>query len=98
MAGMIMKSTRIPVVLLVLFLAVGCAQMQEHEAATLAKNYARENNIDTASYVVSTERIGREWQVHFVRDGKQEKPAPGDFFTVFVDTELKAVTKIVPGK
>jgi len=59
--------------------------MNEKEAIELATRFARGRGRDVDCYGVSAELDGGEWRVDFRPGGRDVKPSPGDFFTVYVD-------------
>ena len=71
--------------------------MSEAEAVELATDYARREGYDTGRYDVDAEKKDVRWEIHFRRKS-EDKPRPGDFFTVHVEDESGAVQRIVPGK
>ena len=71
--------------------------MNETEAVELASDFARREGYDPSRYDVEAERQDVRWEIHFRRKS-EDKPRPGDFFTVYVDDESGSVQGIVHGK
>jgi hypothetical protein len=71
--------------------------MNEAEAVEVASDFAREEGYDIDRYNVEVEKAEGRWEVHFRRKS-QDKPRPGDFFTVHVDEESGSVTRAIHGK
>ncbi|HEX6709752.1 MAG TPA: hypothetical protein VF068_05415 [Rubrobacter sp.] len=71
--------------------------MSETEAVEVAADYARREGYDTGRYDVEAEKQDVRWEIHFQRKG-EDKPRPGDFFTVHVDDVSGSVQRIVHGK
>lgn len=71
--------------------------MNRTEAIELASSFARQEGYDTGRYRVEAERAEDRWEVNFRRKS-EDKPRPGDFFTVHVDDESGSVQKMVHGK
>jgi hypothetical protein len=61
--------------------------MSEKEAIGIATAYARVFGRDVDRYGPSAELEGGEWRVDFRPRGKNVRPQPGDFFTVYVNDE-----------
>lgn len=70
--------------------------MKESEAVEIASSFARQQGYDTAAYSVRAVRKGELWELHF--RSKDEKPRPGDFFTIQVEDKSGTVRRIVHGK
>lgn len=71
--------------------------MSETEAIERAANSARREGYDTSRYDVEAEKKDARWEIHFRRKS-EDKPRPGDFFTVHVDDESGSVRRILHGK
>jgi len=71
--------------------------MSKREAIRLASEFGRGRGRDTRRYEASAELAGGEWQVHFRPRGKDTKPEPGDFFTVYVD-DASGKVRMAEGK
>ncbi len=76
---------------------VGGLLVNQTEAVELASSFARQEGYDTGRYRVEAERTGGRWEVHFRRKS-EDKPRPGDFFTVHVDDESGSVQRMIHGK
>lgn len=70
--------------------------MQEQEALELARSFARNEGRDPDRYHTKAVLEGKQWTVEFL--SRQEKPRPGDFFTVHIDDQSQRVERLVPGK
>ena len=70
--------------------------MTEEEALSAARDFALKQGRDPARYKTSVMLQGTLWKIDFFSNA--EKPAPGDFFSVYLDDRSGAVTRIVPGK
>jgi hypothetical protein len=72
--------------------------MNEREAIELATEFARGRGRDTERYEAEAERGRGGWSVDFRPRGKDAKPRPGDFFTVYVDDKSGKVRGMDDGK
>jgi hypothetical protein len=70
--------------------------MQTTEALDLACSFARSQGRDPSRYKTRIIAEGKQWRVEF--SSLQDKPRPGDFFTIYLDDESKSVVRLVPGK
>lgn len=70
--------------------------MQQQEAIELARSFARSQGRNSDRYNTAAVLEGKQWRVEFL--SRQEKPRPGDFFTVYIDDQSRRVERLVPGK
>jgi hypothetical protein len=70
--------------------------MLEAEALKAARDFARNKGRNVSAYETKITRQGVQWQVEFF--SVQPKPAPGDFFTVYLDDQSGSVIRLVDGK
>jgi hypothetical protein len=63
----------------------------------IAREFARQRGYTVDDYAAKAVKVGAEWEVVF-RPSAGRKPSPGDFFTVYVDANTLAATRLVPGK
>ncbi len=71
--------------------------MTEEEAVGVASTFARQKGYDTSQYNIRATKRAAQWDIYFQRKS-EHKPRPGDFFTVYVDDQSRAVQRIVQGK
>lgn len=70
--------------------------MERKDVIELACHFARQKGYDTEKYTISVEYMENVWQVNFYK--KEEKPGPGDFFTVGINDISKTVEYLFRGK
>lgn len=71
--------------------------MTEKDAIEHASEYARGRGRDTKHYEASAGLADGEWRVDFRPRGRDVKPGPGDFFTVYVD-DASGKARMAEGK
>lgn len=72
--------------------------MNEKEAIELAARFARGRGRDVDCYEASAELDEGEWRVDFRPGGRDAKPGPGDFFSVYVEDASETVRGLAEGK
>ncbi len=70
--------------------------MKESEAIEVASGFAAQQGYDVVEYDVKAVKKSGLWELHFRR--KDEKPRPGDFFTIEVDDKSGTARRIFHGK
>jgi len=72
--------------------------MLEQEAIEIACDFARQNGLDIELYIKRPKKDEGIWNIYFQRKSEKYKPAPGDFFNIYIDDLTKEVQKIVHGE
>lgn len=71
--------------------------MTKMSAIQLAKDFSERQGFDNSQFDTSATKTDVFWAVFFRRKDEM-KPAPGDFFTVYVNSQTQSVERIVHGK
>ena len=72
--------------------------MEKSVVVRMAKVYAEQRGYNISQYEISGKKFDDEWEIYFQRNSTDEKPHPGDFFTVCVDDKSRSIRKIIEGK
>ncbi|MFE4106955.1 hypothetical protein [Almyronema epifaneia] len=72
--------------------------MEKTHAIQTAIHFASEQGYNVSLYQVRASVQGGHWQVQFQRRLDSDKPSPGDFFTVLVNSATATVQAFFPGK
>jgi hypothetical protein len=70
--------------------------MKTEQAIELARDFARRQQYDVASYDTKATRRGADWQIDFYPTGRDARP--GDFFSVYFNERTPSSMRLVPGK